>query len=69
MTFTEGDRVDVAAPRYTGPGVLKKGTDESIIVWYDHMGIGLNVLVPNGNVWTYPALSVTLTSEAPCTEP
>lgn len=59
LMLTPGECVTVDAPQYRGPGIVSAQTYwSSHIVWLDHKGICVGVLIPNGNVWLYPAGTV-----------
>lgn len=66
LALRVGDEVDVqtwqgwGGPQYHGPGVVSihRSHYDSHIVWLDHGGVCINVLLPNGNSWLYPALAV-----------
>lgn len=65
MSFSPGDAVRVDSARYHGPGIIARPQrEESHIIWYDHMGIGLGVRIPNDNIWVYPAPDVTIATDA-----
>ena len=55
MGFSPGQTVNVDTFAYRGTGLVSRRTHwDSHIVWLDHRGVCVAVLLQSGNVWLYP---------------